>query len=90
MQRRCTPDRNPSGSADGFPLVLPRFAGGVSFGVLAQPVMGSVAPIVMSLVVCSGAAQFAALTVLPAGGGVLAAIAAAMLMKPAGCRWASP
>ena len=49
---------------------------GISFGVLAQPVMGSVAPIVMSLVVFSGAAQFAALTVLTAGGGAVAAIAA--------------
>jgi predicted branched-subunit amino acid permease len=56
-------------------------AGGISFGVLAQPVMGSVAPIVMSLVVFSGAAQFAALTVLTAGGGALAAIAAGMLLN---------
>jgi 4-azaleucine resistance transporter AzlC len=55
--------------------------GGVTFGVLAQPVMGSIAPIVMSLVVFSGAAQFAALTVLTAGGGVVAAVAAAMLMN---------
>ena len=36
--------------------------------------MGSVAPVVMSLFVFSGAAQFAALTVLAAGGGALAAI----------------
>ena len=45
----------------------PRCAGGISFGVLAQPVMGSVAPVVMSLFVFSGAAQFAALTVLADG-----------------------
>ena len=64
-----------------MPLVLPTFAGGISFGVLAQPVMGSVAPIVMSLIVFSGAAQFAALTVLTAGGGAVAAIAAGMLMN---------
>ncbi|HET6548780.1 MAG TPA: AzlC family ABC transporter permease [Solirubrobacter sp.] len=68
----------------GLPLVLPTFAGGISFGVLAQPVMGSLAPIVMSLVVFSGAAQFAALTVLTAGGGAVAAIAAGMLMN---ARW---
>ena len=43
--------------------------------------MGSVAPIVMSLIVFSGAAQFAALTVLTAGGGVVAAVAAGMLMN---------
>src|SRR4051794_9465170 len=65
----------------GLPLVLPSFAGGVSFGVLAQPVMGSIAPIVMSIVVCSGAAQFAALTVLIAGGGAVPAILAGMLMN---------
>ena len=43
--------------------------------------MGSIAPIVMSLIVFSGAAQFAALTVLTAGGGAVAAIAAGMLMN---------
>ena len=43
--------------------------------------MGSIAPIVMSLLVFSGAAQFAALTVLTAGGGAVAAIAAGMLMN---------
>src|SRR4051812_16725751 len=73
-----------TGLRAGLPLVLPTLAGGVSFGVLAQPVMGSVAPVVMSLVVFSGAAQFAALTVLTAGGGALAAIAAGMLMN---ARW---
>src|SRR3954463_9964418 len=68
----------------GLPLVLPTFAIGLSFGVLAQPVMGSIAPILMSLAVFSGAAQFAALTVLTAGGGAVAAIAAGMLMN---ARW---
>src|SRR3954471_3985819 len=68
----------------GLPLVLPTFALGISFGVLAQPVMGSVAPVAMSILVFSGAAQFAALTVLAAGGGVATAIAAGMLMN---LRW---
>lgn len=68
----------------GTPLILPTFAGGIAFGVLAQPVIGSVAPVVMSLVVFSGAAQFASVTVLAAGGGPLAAIAAGMLMN---ARW---
>ncbi len=68
----------------GLPLILPTLAGGIAFGVLAQPVMGSVAPVVMSLVVFSGAAQFASVTVLAAGGGALAAIAAGMLMN---ARW---
>jgi 4-azaleucine resistance transporter AzlC len=70
-----------SGIKAGLPLVLPTLAGGISFGVLAQPVMGSIAPVVMSIVVFSGAAQFAALTVLTAGGSALAAIAAGMLMN---------
>src|SRR4051794_22243531 len=78
------PSAHRSGLRAGLPLVLPTLAGGVSFGVLAQPVMGSVAPVVMSLAVFSGAAQFAALTVLTAGGGAVAAIAAGMLMN---ARW---
>src|SRR6478752_2446897 len=73
-----------TGIRAGMPLVLPTFAGGISFGVLAQPVMGSFAPVVMSLIVFSGAAQFAALTVLTAGGGAVAAIIAGMLMN---ARW---
>jgi 4-azaleucine resistance transporter AzlC len=73
-----------TGIRAGLPLILPTFAGGISFGVLAQPEMGSVAPILMSLIVFSGAAQFAALTVLTAGGGALAAIVSGMLMN---ARW---
>ncbi|MDA0167718.1 AzlC family ABC transporter permease [Solirubrobacter taibaiensis] len=68
----------------GFPLVPATLLGGISFGVLAQPVMGSIAPVVMSLFVFSGAAQFAALTVLATGGGALAAILAGMLLN---ARW---
>src|SRR3954453_10871105 len=73
-----------TGLRRGLPLVLPTFAVGVSFGVLAKPVMGSVAPVAISILVFSGAAQFAALTVLAAGGGVATAIAAGMLMN---LRW---
>lgn len=43
--------------------------------------MGSVAPIVMSVVVFSGAAQFGGLAVLSAGGGTGAAIAAGVLLN---------
>src|SRR3954469_8419448 len=73
-----------AGLRTGLALVLPTFVGGISFGVLAQPVMGSVAPVLMSLAVFSGAAQFAALTVLSAGGGAVAAIVGGMLMN---ARW---
>jgi 4-azaleucine resistance transporter AzlC len=65
----------------GLPLLLPTLALGVSFGVLAKPVMGAVAPIVMSVIVFSGAAQFAALSVLAAGGGAAAAIVAGLLLN---------
>jgi 4-azaleucine resistance transporter AzlC len=54
---------------------------GVSFGVLARPVMGPVAPIVMSLVLFAGSAQFGALAVLASGGGALPAIAAGILLN---------
>jgi len=79
-----TSDDFRAGIRAGLPMVLPSILIGASFGVLAQPVMGSIAPIVMSIIVCSGAAQFAALTVLLAGGGALPAIAAGMLMN---ARW---
>src|SRR4051812_9116138 len=70
-----------TGIGAGLPLVLQTLAIGLPFGALAQPRLGSVAPVVMSLIVFSGAAQFAALTVLTAGGGAVAAIAAGMLMN---------
>ena len=65
----------------GLPLLLPTLALGVTYGVLAKPVMGSVAPIVMSVVVFSGGAQFASLSVLAAGGGAPAAITAGLLLN---------
>jgi 4-azaleucine resistance transporter AzlC len=65
----------------GVPVAAATFVLGISFGVLAQPVMGSLAPVVMSLFVFSGAAQFAALSVLAAGAGPLAAIVAGLLMN---------
>src|SRR5829696_612968 len=73
-----------SGLRASLPLIPPTFALGASFGVLAEPVMGSVAAIVMSIFVCSGGAQFATLGVLQAGGAGAAAIGAGMLMN---ARW---
>lgn len=70
-----------AGVRAGLPLVVPTLAVGASFGVLAEPVMGSVAPIVMSVIVFAGSAQFAALSVLAAGGGAAAAIIAGLLMN---------
>lgn len=64
-----------------LPLVVPTLAVGITYGVLAEPVMGSAAPIVMSVIVFSGGAQFAALSVLAAGGGAVAAIVAGLLLN---------
>jgi 4-azaleucine resistance transporter AzlC len=73
--------RRQAGIRRGLPFGLAVFAIAISFGVLARPVMGSVAPIVMSIVVFSGAAQFGSLAVLSAGGSAGAAIAAGVLLN---------
>lgn len=65
----------------GVPLGVAVFAIALSFGVLARPVMGSIAPVVMSIVVFSGAAQFGSLAVLASGGGAAAAIATGVLLN---------
>jgi 4-azaleucine resistance transporter AzlC len=64
-----------------MPFGIAVFAISVSFGVLAHPLMGAVAPIVMSIFVFSGSAQFGALAVLLAGGSPGAAIAAGVLLN---------
>jgi len=70
-----------AGIRAGLPLCVPVFALAVTFGVLARPLMGPAAAIVMSFVVYAGAAQFAVLSVLAAGGGAAAAIVAGVLMN---------
>ena len=65
----------------GVPYAVAGFLLAVSFGVLAQPLMGNVAPIVMSALLFAGSAQFAATAVLAAGGGAGAAIAAGILLN---------
>jgi branched chain amino acid efflux pump len=70
-----------AGVRRGVPFGIAVFAISVSYGVLARPVMGSAAPIVMSIVVFSGAAQFGSLAILSAGGGTGAAIAAGVLLN---------
>ena len=57
------------------------FVVGLSFGVVAQPTMGSVAPIVMSVFVFAGSAQFGATAVLAAGGGAVTAIATGVMLN---------
>src|SRR5437588_10582035 len=74
-------ERRRAGIRRGLPFGVAVFAIAISFGVLARPVMGSVAPVVMSILVFSGAAQFGSLAGLSAGGGAGAAIAAGVLLN---------
>lgn len=50
------------------PVALATIAIGVTFGVLAAPIMGPWPAVIMSMVVWSGGAQFAAVSVLSGGG----------------------
>lgn len=71
-----------SGVRIGIPFAAAGLVLSLSFGVLAREAgFGIVAPMLMSLLVWAGSAQFSALAVLTAGGTPLAAIAAATLMN---------
>lgn len=64
------------------PLAIAVFAFGIAFGVLARDIgMGAVAPVVMSATTFAGSAQFAAASVLGAGGSAATAILAAALLN---------
>ncbi len=65
----------------GLAFTIPTLALGASFGVLAEPVMGATAAILMSIFVFAGAAQFGSVTVLAAGGGVASAVSAGLLIN---------
>jgi 4-azaleucine resistance transporter AzlC len=70
------------GARAAAPIGIAAFAFGVSFGVLARSAgMGRLAPVVMSLTTFAGSAQFAAASILGTGGGVAAAVAAAVLLN---------
>ena len=71
-----------AGLRAGLPFALVTGVVAISFGVLARSLgWGVLAPIVFSAVTFSASAQFAVAAVLGAGGGVLAAIAAAVLLN---------
>jgi hypothetical protein len=76
---KWTPKAWPEGLRASMPLALPIAAVGMSFGLLAGPVLGAIPSIVMSAVVWSGTAQFAALTILTSGGGTALAAGAGLL-----------
>lgn len=64
------------------PLAVPIVGFGVAFGILARAAgMGVGAPIVMSATTFAGSAQFAAASILGAGGTVVAAVIAALLLN---------
>jgi 4-azaleucine resistance transporter AzlC len=70
------------GARAAAPLAVAVLGFGVSYGVLARAVdMGALAPIVMSMTTFAGSAQFAAVSVLGAGGGLAAAIVAAIMLN---------
>ena len=70
-----------TGARDGLPFALAGLLVAASFGVLAKPVLGVPATLIMSAFVFAGSAQFAALAVLASGGGAVTAILAAVLLN---------
>jgi 4-azaleucine resistance transporter AzlC len=69
------------GIRTGIPFAIAAGLAGISFGVVAEPVMGATAAIAMSVFVFAGAAQFGSVAVLAAGGGALTAILAGVLLN---------
>jgi 4-azaleucine resistance transporter AzlC len=65
----------------GIPFGVAALLVGLSFGVVAQPVMGAAAAIAMSVFVFAGAAQFGATAVLASGGSALTAILAGIMLN---------
>jgi predicted branched-subunit amino acid permease len=71
-----------AGMRAGLPFALVTGVVALTFGVLARSLgWGVLAPIVFSVITFSASAQFAVAAVLGAGGGVFAAIAAAVLLN---------
>jgi len=64
-----------------LPLAVAVFGFGLSYWVIAPAAgMGNVAPVVMSITTFAGSAQFAAASVLGAGGSAATAILAAVML----------
>jgi 4-azaleucine resistance transporter AzlC len=69
------------GIRTGIPFGIAALLVGLSFGVVAEPVMGAAPAIAMSVFVFAGAAQFGAVAVLAQGGSTLAAILAGVMLN---------
>jgi predicted branched-subunit amino acid permease len=70
-----------AGARAGLPFAVAAFVLAVSFGVIAEPVLGTGATLTMSTLVFAGSAQFGSVAVLAGGGGVAAAVTAAVLLN---------
>jgi predicted branched-subunit amino acid permease len=70
-----------AGIRAGIPFAIAAGVLAISFGVVAKPVVGTEATLAMSAFVFAGSAQFGSLAVLGAGGGVAAAVTAAVLLN---------
>jgi 4-azaleucine resistance transporter AzlC len=70
-----------AGIRAGIPFAIAAGVLAISFGVVAEPVIGTEATLAMSVFVFAGSAQFGALAVLGGGGGVAAAVIAAVLLN---------
>jgi predicted branched-subunit amino acid permease len=70
-----------AGARAGLPFAVAAFLLAVSFGVIAEPVLGTGATLAMSALVFAGSAQFGSVAVLAGGGGVAAAVTAAILLN---------
>jgi 4-azaleucine resistance transporter AzlC len=71
-----------AGMRDAVPYAIAAGVLAISFGVLAREAgFATIAAIVMSAIVFAGSAQFTALSIVAAGGGIGAAVSAAALMN---------
>jgi predicted branched-subunit amino acid permease len=70
-----------AGIRAGIPFAIAAGVLAVSFGVVAEPVIGTAATLVMSALVFAGSAQFGSVAVLAGGGGPAAAVIAAVLLN---------
>jgi predicted branched-subunit amino acid permease len=70
-----------AGIRAGWPFALAAFVLAISFGVLAEPVMGAGAALAMSAFLFAGSAQFGSLAVLASGGAVLPAVLSGVLLN---------
>lgn len=69
------------GIRTGIPFGIAAGLVGISFGAVAQPVMGAGAAIAMSAFVFAGASQFGSTAVLASGGSPVAAILAGVMLN---------